>query len=92
MRGKRLQYSSRDQTVRFAYATSLRVEGKQTHMLCKSKPIETKQLRQRATKYCRWEIFFFRMDSVCFLTLHPSQPLRSPCLLLLTDMERTGPS
>jgi hypothetical protein len=27
-------YSSRDQAVRFAYVTSLRVEGKQTNILC----------------------------------------------------------
>jgi hypothetical protein len=32
-------YSDRDQTVHFANVTSLRVEGKQTHILCKPKTL-----------------------------------------------------
>jgi hypothetical protein len=47
-----------DQTVRFAHVTSLRVEGKQTHILCNPKTLLTHELRQRSTKYCRWEIMF----------------------------------
>jgi hypothetical protein len=53
---------SRGQTVRFACITSLRLEGKQTHILCKLKTISTQELRQRATKYCRWEIMFVQDD------------------------------
>jgi hypothetical protein len=34
-----------------AYVTSLRVEGKQTHILCKPKKISKQKMRQRATKY-----------------------------------------
>jgi hypothetical protein len=49
-------YSSRHQNLRFAYVTSLRVEGKQTQILCKPKTLLTQELRQRATKYRRWEI------------------------------------
>jgi hypothetical protein len=33
------RYSKRDQTVRFAYATCLRVEGKQTQILRKTKTL-----------------------------------------------------
>jgi hypothetical protein len=80
--------SSRDQTVCFAHVTSLRKEGKQTYILCKPNTLMAYELRQRATKYCRREIMF-SMDSTCLLTCHPSQPLCSPCLLLLTDVERT---
>jgi hypothetical protein len=47
-----------DQTVSLAYVTSLRVEGKQTHILCKSKTLSTQEMRQRTRKYCRWEIMF----------------------------------
>jgi hypothetical protein len=64
--------SDRDQTVRFAYVTSFRLEGKQTHMLCEPKTLPTKELGQRATKYCRWEIMFYSSDSICFLICYPS--------------------
>jgi hypothetical protein len=42
--------------MRFAYVTSLRAEGKQTHILYKPKTLATQEMRQRATKYCHWEI------------------------------------
>jgi hypothetical protein len=56
--------STRDQTMCFAYVTSLRVERKQTHILCKPKTSRTQELRQRDTKYCRWEIMFI-VRTVC---------------------------
>jgi hypothetical protein len=52
------RYCTRDQTVRYAYVTSLSVEGKQTHILCKPKTLPTYELRQRTTTYCHWEIKF----------------------------------
>jgi hypothetical protein len=37
--GMKQCYSTRGQTVRFAYVASSRVEGKQTHTLCKPKTL-----------------------------------------------------
>jgi hypothetical protein len=70
-------YSTRDQTVRFAYVNNLRAEGKQTHILCKPKTLPTKELRQRATKCFRWEIMFsFDQYMLRYLLpSHPSDPL-----------------
>jgi hypothetical protein len=39
-------YSTRDQTTRFAYVTSLWVEEKQMHILCEPNTLSTKKLRQ----------------------------------------------
>jgi hypothetical protein len=58
-----------DQIVDFAYITIFRVEGNQVRILCKSKPLPTSEMRQRATKYCRWEILLKYgqcVDSVCY--------------------------
>jgi hypothetical protein len=49
-------YCSRGESVRFVYVTNLRVEGKQTHILCETKTLSTQEMRQWATRYCRWEI------------------------------------
>jgi hypothetical protein len=49
---------SRGESVRLAYVTSLWVEGKQTHILCKPKTLPTQEIRQRDTKYYRWDIMF----------------------------------
>jgi hypothetical protein len=68
-------YSTRDQTVRFAYVTNLRVEGKQTHILCKPKTLPTYELRQRDTKYCRWEIMFIEWTLYTPLPATPPTPL-----------------
>jgi hypothetical protein len=79
-------YCTRDQTWRLAYVTSLRVEGKQTHILCKPKTLPTKEMRQRATKYCSWEIMFI----VCTVhaSLNDTPPTALIHLPLLTDLER----
>jgi hypothetical protein len=65
---------SRDQTVHFAYVTSSRVEGKQTHILCKPKTLPTEELRQRDTKYCRWEIMFLVWTVYASLSATPPTP------------------
>jgi hypothetical protein len=57
--GKVPQFSTRDQTVRFACVTSLWVEGKQPHILCKPQTLSTQDPRQRAAKYCRWKKMCF---------------------------------
>jgi hypothetical protein len=54
----RKQTSFRAETLRLAYVTILRLEGKQIHILCTSKTLPMKELRWRATKYCSWEITF----------------------------------
>jgi hypothetical protein len=50
--------SSWDKTVRLAYVTSLRTEGKQTHVLCNLKTLPTKELKElqstAAGKSCLW--------------------------------------
>jgi hypothetical protein len=53
-------YSTRDKTLRFAYVTSLLIEGNETHvgLLRNPKTLPRQELRQRATKYCRWETMF----------------------------------
>jgi hypothetical protein len=66
--------STRNQTVRFTYVTSLRVEGKQTHVLCKPKT-STQEMRQRATKYCHWEIMFIVWTVYAPLSAAPPTPL-----------------
>jgi hypothetical protein len=69
------QYSTRDQSVRFAYVTSLRAEGKQTHILCKPKTLSAKELRQRETKYCRWEVLFTAWTEKASVPAPPPSPL-----------------
>jgi hypothetical protein len=67
-------YSSRDQTVRFACVTSLKVEGKHLpYTMYKTLP--TQELRQRATKYCRWEIMFIVWAAHASLSAAPPTPL-----------------
>jgi hypothetical protein len=66
--------SSWDQTVCFAYVTSLQVEGKQTHILHKPKTLLTYKLRQRATKYCHWEIMFTVWTLYASLSTSPTNP------------------
>jgi hypothetical protein len=70
-------YSNRDQTVRFVYVSSLRVEGRQTNILCKPKTLTTYELRQRATKYCRWEIMFVIRTVFALLSATPPALLTS---------------
>jgi hypothetical protein len=43
-----MKYCSRGESVRFAYVTSLRVEGKEMHILCKANILPTQEMRQRA--------------------------------------------
>jgi hypothetical protein len=43
--------------VRIANVTTLCVEGKQKLIFCKAKS-STQEMRQRATKYCRWGVLF----------------------------------
>jgi hypothetical protein len=74
--------------VRFAYVASLRVEGKQTHILCKPKTLPTQELRQRATKYSRWEIMKKVWAVYASLSATPPTPL-TPLPLFLTDLECT---
>jgi hypothetical protein len=69
---RNLQYPG---PVCFAYVTSLRVEGKQTHTLCKPNTLTTYELRQRATKYCRWEIMFIVWTVYVYLPANPPTPL-----------------
>jgi hypothetical protein len=73
--GYYVRYSSRDQTVHFANVTSLRVEGKQAHILCKPKTLPTKELIQRATKYCRCEIIFTVWTEYAALSATAPTPL-----------------
>jgi hypothetical protein len=61
--------------MRFAYVISLRVEGKQTPILCKPKTLQTQKLRQRATKYCRWEIMFIVWTVYASLSAVSPSPL-----------------
>jgi hypothetical protein len=68
-------YCSRGESVRFAYITSLLIEGKQTHILCKPKILPTQELRQRATKYCRWEIMFIVWTVYASLSVTTPNPL-----------------
>jgi hypothetical protein len=73
------KYSSRDQTVRFAYITSLRVERKQTHVQT-MQTIQTMQTRDNTdtgTETMSHKLLplgcnIFRMDSICFLLCYPS--------------------
>jgi hypothetical protein len=60
-------YSSRDQTVRFAYITCLWVEVKQVHIIHKPK-----HLRQWTTKYFHWEIMLI------VWTVYASLPATAP--------------
>jgi hypothetical protein len=69
------RYSRRDQTVRFAYVTSLQVERKQTHILCKRKTSPTCKLRQRATKCCHCEIIVIVWTVYASLSATPPTPL-----------------
>jgi hypothetical protein len=73
-------YSSRDQTVHFAYVTSFWVEGNQTHigLQCKPKTLPTKELRQRATNYCRWEIMFIVWTVGLYASLSATSPIPLP--------------
>jgi hypothetical protein len=67
-------YSRRDQTVLFALVTSLRVEGKQTHILCKPKTLP----ETASYKVLPLRNNIYSMDSICFLirySSHPSDPL-----------------
>jgi hypothetical protein len=69
------KYSSRYQTVRFAYVTSSRVEGKQTHIyVCKPKTLLIYELRQRATKYCRREMILKVWTLYASLSATPPNP------------------
>jgi hypothetical protein len=61
--------------VRFAYVASLRVEGKETHILCKPKTLPTQEMRQPATKYRRWEIVFVVWTENDSLSASPPSPL-----------------
>jgi hypothetical protein len=73
-------YSSRDQTVRFAYVTSLRMKGKRTHVPCKPKTLPTYEVAQRAEKYCHWEIMFVVWTECASLSATPSNSLiHLPC-------------
>jgi hypothetical protein len=68
-------YCIRDQTVRLAYVTSLWVEGKQVHVLCKPKTLSAQEMRQWATKYCCWEIMFIVWTVYASLFAAPPTPL-----------------
>jgi hypothetical protein len=69
-----LQYCSRDKTTRFTYVASLRLEEKRKHILREAKILQKKEMRQRATNYCSWEIMFIvRMYMLVYLL--PLQPL-----------------
>jgi hypothetical protein len=68
-------YNSQDETVRFAYVTNLRIEGKQTHILCNPNTLPIQEPRQRATKYCSWEIMFIVWAIYASLPATPSAPL-----------------
>jgi hypothetical protein len=81
-------YCTQDQTVHFAYITSLWVEVKQTHILCKPKTLSTQEMRQQVTKYCCWEMMFM-VWTVYASYLLPHPPLWSPCLLLLMVLRCT---
>jgi hypothetical protein len=78
-----------EQSMRFAYVTSLLVEGKQTYILCKPKTLPTQEMRWRATKYCHWDLFCLKNGQKMLPYLLSLPPLWSPCNLFLTDVERT---
>jgi hypothetical protein len=77
---------SRGESVRFAYVTCLRVEGKQIHILRERKTLPTQELRQRATKYCSWKIMSKGWTVHASLSATPPASL-IPLPLLLTDLE-----
>jgi hypothetical protein len=60
--------------VYFANVTSLWVEGRQTHILYKTKTLLTQELRQQATKYCCWEIMFIIWTGYASLYAAPPNP------------------
>jgi hypothetical protein len=74
-------YCARVQIVRFAYVTSLWVEGKQTHVLCKLKTLLKQETRQRAAKNRRREIMLREWTVCASLSAAPPTPL-FPCLFL----------
>jgi hypothetical protein len=57
--------------------------------VCKPKTLLAQEMRQRATKCCRWEIIFMVCTIQASLSPAAPPPPRSPCPLLLTDVERT---
>jgi hypothetical protein len=65
-------WSTREQIVRFAYVTSLFVEGKQTHMLCKPYRIGTETASYKVLSLGN---NVYSMDRICFLICYPSDPL-----------------
>jgi hypothetical protein len=64
------EYCTRDQTVHFAYVTSLRTEGKQAHILHKLKTSPD----TASHKVLPRGNIVNSLDSTCFLTCYPSHP------------------
>jgi hypothetical protein len=76
-------YSSRDQTVRFGYVTSLRVEGKQIHVAA----MQIKDITDIGTDTASYEVLplvnnVYCMDSICSLTCYLSHPSDPPAFYL----------
>jgi hypothetical protein len=71
--------------VRFAYVTSLWVEENQKHMLCEPKTLSTQEMRQRAAKYCSWEIMFL------VRTVYTSLSAATPIPLITLPFTPNGP-
>jgi hypothetical protein len=65
---KNCGYSSRDETMRFAYVTSLRLYYAS----------QKYYLRQRATKYCRWEMFIVWAVYACLPATRPTPLINIP--------------
>jgi hypothetical protein len=64
--------STWDQTVRFAYVSSLWEEGKQRHKLCKPKNIIDTGNETANYKVLPMGNNVYSMDSICFFILCPS--------------------
>jgi hypothetical protein len=70
-----LKFNSRGQTVRFVYVSSLRVEGKQVHILYKP------DITDRGTQTASYKVlplgnYVYSLGSVCILTCCYSYPLQ----------------
>jgi uncharacterized membrane protein len=73
-------YSTRDQTVRFAYVTSLWVNGKQTHILHK----KTKDIIDIATETASYKVGLLPLGTMFIVrTVHASLPATPKCLSAL---------
>jgi hypothetical protein len=81
-------HGTRGEILRFACVINLQVEGKETPVLCEKKTLQIQELKQRAAKYCRWELMFVLWTVFACLSATPPIPV-IPLPFTVTDVERT---